>query len=420
VQNSGVTWLGEVPSRWQTAPLKRAFTRVKRVPKHDAGIVTAFRDGQVTLRANRRSDGYTEADDYSGYQGIVPGDLAIHSMDAFAGAIGVSDSQGMSSPVLSVCTANDENDPRYMAYQLRLMSARGWIEALSRSVRERTSEFRWAEAGNQKIALPPVEEQRAIANFLDHELLKIDLLLDTYQRFESVLSERWKAKLKTALDPLAGDNEPLLFQAVPHHWRAGHLKHFADVVLGKMVEKRDTDANSEMFPYLRAASIQRYGEIRLEDAYSMPFSTSELNKYSLRRDDVVVVEGGSIGRAALVQETLTGWGFQNSVNRLRPKRGVHGAYLAFVMQYIEMSGIYKTIVNTSTISHLTAEKLQVVRVAFPQFDEQLKLSQALKVQLDGLKKASLDVQKFKALLTERRSALIDAAVTGKIDVRGNK
>ena len=88
------------------------------------------------------------------------------------------------------------------------------------------------------------------------------------------------------------------------------------------------------------------------------------------------------------------------------------------MQYIEMSGIYRAIVNTSTISHLTAEKLQLVRVAFPQFDEQLKVSRDLQAQLAGLKKASVDIQKFKALLSERRSALIDAAVTGKIDVRG--
>jgi type I restriction enzyme, S subunit len=194
-----VLWLGKIPETWQVAPLKAAFERVKRKPQDGAGIVTAFRDGQVTLRTNRRSDGFTEADDYSGYQGILPGDFAIHTMDAFAGAIGVSDSQGMCSPVLSVCVAKGQNDPRFMAYQLRLMAQRGWIEALSRSVRERTSEFRWAEAGSQKVALPPIEEQKAIADFLDRELKQIDILLEKQNNLTNLLNERRRSLVSEAV-----------------------------------------------------------------------------------------------------------------------------------------------------------------------------------------------------------------------------
>lgn len=412
---SGVSWLGKIPSHWEMSKIGHCFNhRNEIVSDKDFEPLSVTKNGVLP-----QLETAAKSDNSDGRKLIRKGDFVINQRSDRKGSAGVSPLDGSCSVIYTVLEPVRYHPP----YAHHLFRSSGFQEEFYRwgtGIVDDLWSTRYSLMKQISCPVPPIEEQREIANFLDQELSKIDLLMDSYQRLESVLFERWKAKLKTALDPLTGENEPLLFQAVPHHWRAGHLKHFADVVLGKMVEKLDSEENSEMFPYLRAASIQRYGELRLEDAYSMPFSAGELNKYSLRRDDVVVVEGGSIGRAALVQETLTGWGFQNSVNRLRPKRGVHGAYLAFVMQYIEMSGIYKTIVNTSTISHLTAEKLQVVRVAFPQFDEQLELSQALQVQLDRLKKASLDVQNFKALLTERRSALIDAAVTGKIDIRGKK
>ena len=70
--------------------------------KPDDGVITCFRDGEVTLRSNRREDGFTMADKEIGYQGIDAGDLVVHGMDGFAGAIGISDSRGKASPVLNV------------------------------------------------------------------------------------------------------------------------------------------------------------------------------------------------------------------------------------------------------------------------------------------------------------------------------
>jgi hypothetical protein len=84
-------------------------------PLDDDKIITAFRDGQVTLRENRRSEGYTFAVKEVGYQHIQKGDLVIHTMDAFAGAIGVSDSDGKSTGEYTVCEAigDDVNNDYY-------------------------------------------------------------------------------------------------------------------------------------------------------------------------------------------------------------------------------------------------------------------------------------------------------------------
>jgi type I restriction enzyme S subunit len=195
---SGVAWFGDIPKHWRMESLRYQVSRVKR-PINQEKIITAFRDGQVTLRSNRRLEGFTEATDYSGYQGIEPGDLVIHAMDAFAGCIGVSDSKGMGSPVLSVARVHQSNNPLFLAFALRVMARRGWIEALSRSIRERTSEFRWADASAQKIPIPPREEQDEIVHKLNEAISRIDVLREQSKLMIGLLQERRQALISATV-----------------------------------------------------------------------------------------------------------------------------------------------------------------------------------------------------------------------------
>ena len=114
---SGVEWLGDIPSHWDTEKGKWLFFKEERPTRPEDDIVTAFRDGEVTLRKNRRTDGFTNALKEHGYQGIRKGDLVVHAMDAFAGAIGVSDSDGKSTPVYSALTprVNGIVNPYYLS-----------------------------------------------------------------------------------------------------------------------------------------------------------------------------------------------------------------------------------------------------------------------------------------------------------------
>src|SRR5258708_4002145 len=105
VKDTGLPWIPQVPKKWRLERAKYLFRNIVRPPLDDDKIITAFRDGQVTLRENRRSEGYTFAVKEVGYQHIQKGDLVIHTMDAFAGAIGVSDSDGKSTGEYAVCEA---------------------------------------------------------------------------------------------------------------------------------------------------------------------------------------------------------------------------------------------------------------------------------------------------------------------------
>ena len=102
MKDSGLQWAGNIPYDWNTTKGKYFMAILERPIKDDDGVITCFRNGEVTLRANRREDGFTIATVEAGYQGIEPGDLVIHGMDGFAGAIGISDSRGKGTPALNV------------------------------------------------------------------------------------------------------------------------------------------------------------------------------------------------------------------------------------------------------------------------------------------------------------------------------
>lgn len=112
------------------------FKRMDRPVRDSDEVVTCFRDGTVTLRKNRRTDGFTESLQEIGYQGVRKGDLVIHQMDAFAGAAGVSDSNGKATPVYSVCQPSQHADSFYYAHIVREMARSRWILALARNSRK--------------------------------------------------------------------------------------------------------------------------------------------------------------------------------------------------------------------------------------------------------------------------------------------
>ena len=180
---TNIPWLPEIPEHWDVKRGKNLFNKEQRPIEEGDEIVTCFRDGEVTLRKNRRTTGFTEATDYSHYQHICKGDLVIHQMDAFAGSSGVSDSDGMGTPVLSVCTARIEGvNHYYFAYILRLMGKNNFILSLYRGIRERSSDFRFETFAKQYLPVPPAIEQEQIVKFIHERSSKIDALTSKLQQ----------------------------------------------------------------------------------------------------------------------------------------------------------------------------------------------------------------------------------------------
>ncbi len=190
MKDSGVKWIRKIPLHWEMEKGKWLFKQEKREVNKNDEIITCFRDGEVTLRKNRKTDGFTNALKEHGYQGIRKGDFVIHNMDAFAGAIGVSDSDGKSTPVYSVCTTRKKNvEPLYYTYYLRSLAKQGFIESLAKGIRERSTDFRFNDFGKLLLPVPPKTEQLRIIGFINKNSKKINYSISLKQQQIDMLKE---------------------------------------------------------------------------------------------------------------------------------------------------------------------------------------------------------------------------------------
>jgi type I restriction enzyme S subunit len=197
-----------------------------------------------------------------------------------------------------------------------------------------------------------------------------------------------------------------MWTQLPESWRVGKVKHLATVTLGKMLQSansgRDVLAN-----YLRAANVQPDGVLRLDDVKTMFFSARELGALDLNQGDVVVVEGGigGYGRAAFIAESLHGWGFQNSINRLRPTGGADGRYIAHYLIALRASGFIEAYCNIVSMPHLTAEKLSAAPIPLPPNPMQRAIADFLDRETARIDTLIAKQEQLIATLRERRHAL---------------
>ncbi len=175
MKDSGVEWIGQIPEHWEVIKGKYRLKLLNRPVKENDEVITCFRDGEVTLRSKRREDGFTISLQETGYQGINPGDLVVHGMDGFAGAIGISDSRGKATPVLNVLDTKENK--KFFMYYLRTLAFTEVFIALSTGIRVRSCDTNWNKLRQLVYLIPPLSEQQAIADYLDDKCTKIDAVI---------------------------------------------------------------------------------------------------------------------------------------------------------------------------------------------------------------------------------------------------
>lgn len=191
MKDSGVPWIGKMPANWTCIKGKYILKYMQKPVKTDDGVITCFRDGEVTLRSKRREDGFTMADKEIGYQGIDVGDLVVHGMDGFAGAIDISDSRGKASPVLNVLESRQNK--KYTMYYLRSMAYGDVFAALATGIRVRSCDLRWNKLSELLYPVPPLEEQAEIVKYIEDTLNKANVIIKEKKQQLDVLDSYKKS-----------------------------------------------------------------------------------------------------------------------------------------------------------------------------------------------------------------------------------
>lgn len=197
---------------------------------------------------------------------------------------------------------------------------------------------------------------------------------------------------------------------VPFHWDIAPLKRGFNVTLGKMLQRSAKDPQDKLLPYLRAANIHWEG-VDVLDIKEMWFSPRDRENLLLQDGDLLVSEGGDVGRSCIWTQELDECYFQNSVNRVR-NLGSHSChYLYYWMATIKSKGFIDVLCNKSTIAHFTAEKVAAVPVPYPPLGEQKAIASFLDAETSKIDALVSEQQRLIELLKEKRQAVISHAVT---------
>lgn len=436
-KDSGVEWLGEVPAHWEVKRLRNVATlnpSKSEISNLDRDTEVSFLpmeavgdDGTLILDRTRP---IIEVD--SGYTYFRDGDVTIAKItpcfENGKGAVmrGLQSGHGFGTTELIVIRPTEGK------------TSSNYLHCLFTSTPFRQlGEAAMYGAGGQKrvpddfvrdfaVAFPPLAEQSAITSFLDHETAKIDALVAEQERLIELLKEKRQAVISHAvtkgLDPSVPmkDSGVEWLGEVPAHWAVQPLSTLTTVIqTGPFGSQLHSDEYvSDATPVVNPSNMID-GQIRPDPSVTVTEEVvHRLAHQKLVAGDIVVGRRGEMGRCAVVQQSQEGW--LCGTGSLRLQLTV-SAIPDFIWRYLTTDLIkqYLSLQSVgSTMDNLNTEILARVPVPVPNVAEQSAICQALLEQLEALNTLEAEATKGVRFLQERRTALISAAVTGQIDVRG--
>ncbi|MBF4520238.1 restriction endonuclease subunit S [Acinetobacter towneri] len=431
-KDSGIQWIGQIPEHWEIEKAKWIFLKADRPTRPNDGIVTCFRDGEVTLRSNRRTDGFTNALKEHGYQGIRKDDLVIHAMDAFAGAIGVSDSEGKSTPVYSACIPRIKNriNVYYYAYYLRNLALAGFIESLAKGIRERSTDFRFADFAELLLPFPKLEDQERIVAFLNQKTSEIDQAIAIKQQQIALLNERKQIVIQKAVTQGLDLNVPMKDSGVewigqiPEHWEIMKLKY----LISKLESGVSVNASES-----ESASEKDIGVLKTSAVYKYMFDPNENKKVfknEIRRVSCPVKAGSIIVSRMNAPDLVGASGYveKDYTNLYLPDRLWQARFHTsdvevprFVSHILVTKGIRSIIESLATgsspsMKNISKNDFLNIEIPLPPVNEIFELNSFIRDRdfeyIQSIELFKNQIEKLK----EYKTTLINDAVTGKIKV----
>lgn len=428
-KDSGVEWLGEVPVHWPVLPCRAIVN--ERTDRNDDGecedYLSLMANVGVIPYADKGDIGNKKPEDLTKCKMVHKGDFVINSMNYYIGSYGVSRYHGVCSPVYIVLTTkHDVMDARYAFRIFEIGGFQEYAQSFGNGILEHRRSINWDILKTIPVPLPPLPEQRTIAAFLDAETSKIDGLVSEQRRLIELLKEKRQAVISHAVTK--GLNPDVKMKPsgiewlgeVPEGWEVRRFSHAIDFQEGPGIMANDFHDNG--IPLVRISGVKSRW-VTLEGCkYLDPSLVAERWKhFRLREGDLVISASASMGTVSEVAAEAIGAVPYTGLIRLVPASGL--TVKEFIRSLV-VSDVFMKQIDLlkagATIQHFGPTHLRQIKIPLPPPNEQQKIAVFVDSQL--LKFDTLIAQAERAieLLQERRTALISAAVTGKIDVRGYK
>jgi len=441
-KDSGVEWLGEVPAGWEIQKLKfytciKLSSVDKKSEENENDVMLCnytdvYYNDRITknLEFMKATASSEEIASFTLRQGDVL--ITKDSEDWKDIAVPAHVDEDLNGVLCGYHLARirpDQKavDSKYLFWSFKAGGINHQFQIASNGITRYGLGKYWID--NSSFLVPPLPEQHTIAAFLDRETARLDALIAKKQRFIELLEEKRQALITQAvtkgLDPDAEmkDSGVAWIGEVPAHWQLTRLGHLSTLQTGLTLGKRyDDDQPLVTRPYLRVANVQE-GYFDLDTITEIRIPPENVKRYELLSGDVLMTEGGDydkLGRGHVWEGQIPGCLHQNHIFAVRPSPSkLKPHFLAAVTTSSHGKNYFtSTSQQTTNLATTNSTKLQSLPVPVPPIPEQEEIIAFIRKQNTIIQGLIIKVRTSSEKLREYRTALISAAVTGKIDVRG--
>jgi type I restriction enzyme S subunit len=422
---SNVDWLGSVPSHWRIERFRHIF-RESPEKIDDAVIgpmlsVSGYRGVEVKEyddENRRRLD-----EELIGYRIVRPGQLVVNTMWLNYSGLGVSEYEGHVSPAYRSYWISGAVHSRFIHHLLRSsLYVKGYTKFLT-GIRPNSLQMSRDDLMVFPVLLPPMSEQKSIATFLDEETSKIDALVVEQQRLIELLKAKRQAVITQVVTKGLNPNVPMKdsgvewLGSVPAHWTVSRMKAvLSDVKAGPFGSALTKDMYVESGYRVYGQEQVIPDDFSLGDYYVSEATFSEMEQYAVRPSDVLLSCVGTFGRVSVVPDDIEPGIINPRLIRLRCESSIDPLFLATVLRSAPVFEQFSYLSRGGTMDTINIGTLSSIVIPVPSVEEQLRIVRHLADSLKQLDELTLHSERSMSLLNERRSALISAATTGKIDV----
>lgn len=430
-KHSGIEVLGEFPDHWTLKRFKNVFLeRLERSSDGSEDLLSVSAYFGIKPRSETLDEGdhLSRAESLEGYKVCQVGDLVINIMLAWNRGLGFAWQRGIVSPAYCVFYVTDGSVPKFLDYLVRSDECIRYFKTHSAGIMDSRLRLYPESFGRLFTAIPPAGEQIQIARFLDYETARIDALIEEQQRLIELLKEKRQAVISHAvtkgLDPTAPmkDSGVEWLGEVPAHWKVSKLGHYAKILTGFPFPSASFSHDESDVRLLRGANIG-VGSLKwIDTVYWNLGEGDSLSSYLMGEGQIVlgmdrpwISEGMRIAR--ITQKDMPCLLLQR-VAAISPGAELDDEYLFCLLA----SELFKAYVEPDltgvSVPHISPEQIMSFQISVPEIDEQRRISSFIRGQIGQMSALFEQASESVELLQERRSAIISAAVTGKIDVRG--
>jgi len=416
-------WSGKMPRHWEKLPCRAV---VENVAEKNEG---ATNQNYLSLMANvgvipyedKGNIGNKKPDDLTKCKFVKRGNLVINSMNYSIGSYGMSDYDGICSPVYIILKVREEVAlPRFVLRVFENKAFQKYVASLGNGILSHRAAISWDDIKGIHILLPKKEEQHSILQFLDREIGKIDRLTDMRRQQMAFLKEQRAALIQQAvtrgLNPKASMKDTGLpwLGEIPVHWDVMQLRRL--IKPGTSITYGIVQAGPHIeggIPYIRTSDMS--GEKLPLEGYLC--TTHEIDRSyqrsKVKTGDVVVAIRATIGKALPVPPELDGANLTQGTAKISPGQRITTAFLLAALRSESARQQFGSLAKGTTFLEITLDMLRRFTIALPPLSEQNEIMLFIDLESKKLDTIHATYARQLALLAKYRAALIHECVTGQ-------